>query len=73
MSDYQPPQHTLEPDIARSAPARLSAREQVLIELACLRLGRYVYRRCLYQATEGTLLEIVAAVGRLIDCQSTRV
>lgn len=73
MSGYEPPRQRVAHPHVKRAYAKLSAREQYLIDAQMHCIDELFPPRWPYEKRAALLMEIVAAVGRLIDCQNTRV
>jgi len=73
MSDYHPPRQRVAHTHVKRAYAKLSKREQYLIDTQVNCIETLFPPRRPYEKRDALLLEIVAAVGRLIDSQDTRV
>ena len=68
MPGYKPPQRRVAHAHVQRAYARLTGREQYLIDVQMNCIDALFPPRRPYEKREALLLEIVAALGRLIDC-----
>jgi len=66
--EYQPPRRRVAHPHVKRAYAKLSTREKYLIDVQMNLLDELFPPRRPYEKRDALLLEIVAAVGRLIDC-----